>query len=442
MIFRESKYRTYHGVIGAHMSIVTGWKTQYKAYNQNIKRFILATVFTQLGMGMFTIMYNFYVRELGYSDQTNGTIIAMTALASALILVPAGLMSDKFGRKKVMVLGVAISTFAFFARSILDVEQLLIATAFITGLSTAFIQVSGIPWLAENSTSSQRVHLFSFHSAIMMVAQVVGNIAGGAFSDAFQFVFHMSGLWSVRITLLIATIIYMAGILPILKMNEQPRKQPEIKKVESFSQKLRTNKSQIKLIAMFAFAQMIIGFGSGLVIPYLNLYFADRFLASNTVIGLILSLGQAATAIAMIIGPAIVSKVGEVRAVVYLQLSSLPFLLLTGYTENLYIAAIAFLFRQALMNAGNPIQASLVMGRVEDSMKGLANSVNQMVFSLGWALMGPVSTSIVMLHGAYWGYAYVFTITSVLYLIGSLYFLFVFTGKSFQKGEKQIAKIS
>ncbi|MGN7299366.1 MFS transporter [Ferdinandcohnia sp. SAFN-114] len=440
MIFRESKYHIYHIIIGAHMSIVTGWKTQYKAYNQNIKRFILATVFTQLGMGMYTIMYNFYVRELGYSEQTNGTIIAMTALASALILVPAGLMSDKFGRKKVMVLGVAISTFAFFARSILEIDQLLIGTAFITGVSTAFIQVSGIPWLAENSTSSQRVHLFSFHSAIMMAAQVVGNIAGGAFSDAFQFIFHLSGLWSVRITLLIATIIYMAGILPILKMNEQPRKQPEIKTVASFRQKLRTNKSQIKLIAMFAFAQMIIGFGSGLVIPYLNLYFADRFLASNTVIGLILSLGQAATAIAMIIGPAIVSKVGEV--VVYLQLSSLPFLLLTGYTENLYIAAIGFLFRQALMNAGNPIQASLVMGRVDDSMKGLANSVNQMVFSLGWALMGPISTSIVMLYGAYWGYAYVFTITSVLYLIGSLYFLFVFTGKSFQKEEKQIAKIS
>ncbi|MEH7384130.1 MFS transporter [Bacillus sp. JJ1521] len=421
--------------------IFTGWKTQYKSYNQNIKLFIFATIFTQLGMGMFTIMYNFYVRELGYSEQTNGTIIAMTALASAIILVPAGLMSDKFGRKKVMLLGVAVSTIAFFARSILDVEQLLVATAFLTGLSTAFIQVSGVPWLAENTTAKQRVHLFSFHSAIMMVAQVVGNIAGGALSDTFQFIFHMSGLWSVRITLLIATVIYVAGILPIIKMNEQ-RKQPEMKTVVSFGQKIKANKSQIKLIALFAFAQMIIGFGSGLVIPYLNLYFADRFLASNTIIGLILSLGQAATAIAMIIGPYIVSKVGEVRAVVYLQLSSLPFLLLTGYTENLYIAAIAFLFRQALMNAGNPIQASLVMGRVNDSMKGLANSVNQMVFSLGWALMGPVSTSIVMLHGAYWGYAYVFTITSVLYLIGSLYFLIVFSRKSFRNEGKSLAKIS
>lgn len=121
-----------------------------------------------------------------------------------------------------------------------------------------------------------------------------------------------------------------------------------------------------------------------------------------------------------------VKKFGEVKAVVILQLSSLPFLLLTAYTENLTLAAIGFLFRQALMNAGNPIQTSLMMSKVNDSVKGLANSINQMVFNLGWAVMGPVSTGIVIMYGAYWGYAIVFTITASLYLIGSIYFLTVF----------------
>src|SRR5699024_5849598 len=118
---------------------------------------------------------------------------------------------------------------------------------------------------------------------------------------------------------------------------------------------------------------------SGLVIPYLNLYFADRFDASTSVIGIIIALGQGATAVAMFIGPMVVKRLGEVRAVVILQLLSLPFLLLTAFTTNLLLASIGFLFRQALMNAGNPIQSSLMMAKVDDSMKGLANSVNQMV---------------------------------------------------------------
>jgi MFS family permease len=181
------------------------------------------------------------------------------------------------------------------------------------------------------------------------------------------------------------------------------------------------------MIILFAIPALLIGFGAGLVIPYLNLYFSDRFAASNTMIGVIISLGQAATAIAIIIGPLVVRKVGEVKAVVILQLLSLPFLLLTAFTEHLWLAAVGFLFRQALMNAGNPIQSSLMMSMVDDSVKGLANSVNQMVFNLGWAVMGPVSTGIVLNYGTYWGYATVFTITAILYLIGSIYYFIVFS---------------
>jgi predicted MFS family arabinose efflux permease len=161
-------------------------------------------------------------------------------------------------------------------------------------------------------------------------------------------------------------------------------------------------------------------------------------MASNSLIGLVISLGQGATAIAMIIGPMVVRRLGEVKAVVVLQLMSLPFLLLTAYTQQFWLAALGFLFRQALMNAGNPIQMSLMMSKVDDSMKGLANSVNQMVFNLGWAIMGPVSTGIVLKYGSYWGYATVFTITAGLYLIGSTYFFVVF--KSMNKTKTAMVK--
>lgn len=405
------------------------WVDQYKGYNRNVRLFIATNIFTQVGFGIFMVMYNFYIRELGYTEQMNGQIIAMTALASAIVLVPAGMLSDKIGRKKMMFFGVLITALILLSRGMFEGESLLVGTAFITGITMAFLQVSSIPWLAENSTQSQRVHLFSFHFALMMGAQVIGNLLGGVLTDFFHLVLHFSGLWSVRLTLIIAAIIFILGTFPILKMSEvkkTKRKEPMKFNMREF---VMNNKGSLKLIGLFAIAQMLIGFGSGLVIPYLNLYFADRFEVSNSIIGVVLSLGQAATAIAMFVGPVVVKKIGEVRAVVLLQLLSIPFLLITAYTENLYFAALGFLFRQALMNAGNPIIMSLMMERVDDSMKGLANSVNQMVFSFGWAFMGPVSTSIVVMFGAYWGYAYVFTITACLYIISSTYFFFMFRGK-------------
>lgn len=421
------------------MTFYNEWANQIKGYNQNIRQAIWANVYTQIGFGIFMVIYNFYIRELGFTEKINGQVISMTALATAIILIPAGIISDRMGRKKAMLFGAAATGIVLLFRSVIEVQSLLLLFAFLTGVSSAFLQVSGIPWLAENSKPEQRVHLFSIHFAVMTGANVIGNLSGGILTDLFTII--TTPLNSIRITLLIGGVFFLLGIFPIKRFKENQSEADRGKELirKPFNKKFYKNDS-FKMILLFAFAQLLIGVGAGLVIPYLNLYFADRFSASNSAIGFIISMGQAATAVAMIIGPMVVRKVGEVKAVVILQLMSLPFLLLTAYTENLLLAAIGFLFRQALMNAGNPIQMSLMMSKVDDSAKGLANSVNQMVFNLGWATMGPVSTGIVIKYGAYWGYALVFSITASLYLVGSIYFYLVFRNHNKTKKVKTTVK--
>ncbi|MDT8858690.1 MFS transporter [Alkalihalobacillus sp. MEB130] len=415
------------------------WNEQFKNYNHNVRLFLLASILVNIGMGIFMVIYNYYIRELGYSDQMNGRVIAMQAMASAVALLPAGLISDKWGRKRIIIIGAVFAATSLLFRALLEGEQTLIVMAFVTGLFMAFIQVSSIPLLAENSTEKERVHLFSFNFALIMVANVVGNALGGTLTDLFHLFFHVTMLESVRITLVIGSVFFFLALIPIFKIKDQSKARIQKTGASSIGKLLTTHRSSIKWIGLFAVANLLIGFGSGLVIPYLNLYFSDRFEISNSLVGLILSLGQAMTAVAFMIGPSVVKRFGEVKAVVMLQLASIPFLLLTAYTENLWLAVIGFLFRQALMNAGNPIQMALMMRTVDDSMKGLANSVGQMVFQLGWAVMGPVSTSIVVLYGAYYGYAYVFSITAFLYVLGSTYFFFVFRQIDSKKTQKEVA---
>ncbi|WP_202080344.1 MFS transporter [Caldalkalibacillus salinus] len=413
------------------MTVIHDWIKQIKGYNRNVRLFLWANVLFQVGMGMFMIMYNLYVKALGFDQTVIGNMVAMQSLAAAIILIPAGILSDQLGRKKIIAVGLLFTVVSFVLRAILEVETGLILTAFMTGLFSSFIQVSAIPLLSENSTKEQRVHLFSLNFALMMVANVIGNMGGGALADVLHLWFGMTELISLRTTLLIGTGMSFLAFLPISMLQEKG-KVKQHKTLTSMLTKgnlkraLVQHHTSIKIIGLFAVAQMLIGFGAGLVIPYLNVYFADRFQASNTSIGLVVSLGQAATAVAMLIGPAIVKRIGEVRAVVVLQLLSIPFLLLTGFTNNFYLASVGFLFRQALMNAGNPIQMSVMMDKVDDNMKGLANSVGQTIFMLGWACMGPVSSYIVSRYGAYWGYAYVFSLTAALYIVGSVYFYYVF----------------
>ena len=402
------------------------WSSKLKGYNKNIRLFLIASFLLNVGMGIFMVIYNYYIRELGYSDDVNGRVIAMQATATAIALLPVGLLSDRLGRKRLIVIGSVAVMLSLILRSIGIAEDLLIIGAFVTGFFMAFIQVTAIPLLAENSRESERVHLFSLNAAFMMAANVIGNLLGGVMTDALHSLFQITMLNSVRFTLLVGVFIVCIGLLPLFKIKEERKVQTiQTRRLSGFKQ-LAEKKDSLKLILLFAIASILIGFGSGLVIPYLNLYFTDRFDISYSLVGIILALGQAMTAVALLIGPSVVKRFGEVRAVVILQLGSLPFLLLSAYTEILWLAVIGFLFRQALMNAGNPIHSALMMRLVDPSMRGLANSLGQMVFQLGWAVMGPVSMGIVLAYGSYTGYAIVFSITACLYLIGSIYFYFVF----------------
>ncbi|MDN3448918.1 MFS transporter [Planococcus sp. APC 3906] len=410
------------------------WKMKILSFNRNVKLFMLANVLLQSGLGVFMVMYNLYIKELGMPETVNGNVISMTAAAAAIMLIPAGFLSDKFGRKWMLLGGGAAGAATLFYRSFAVDETQLVAAAFFTGLFMAFVQVSGIPFLAEHSKSSERVHLFSVYFALMTLANVAGSLLGGAVSDIFQWLLAMNAVNAIRWSLFAGALLYTAGLIPLLRLDNKP---PPLK--EKVNTRIDIDiddaglKKNLAAVFHFSFASLLIGLGSGLVVPYLNLYFANRFDASNSYIGLILAFGSAMTVVAMLIGPLLVAKVGKVKAMLLFQLLSIPFLILTAYTTSLLLASLGFLLRQALMNAGNPIQSAIAMEVVHDKYKGLANSVNQVVFNIGWATMGPIAAGLVIAFGSYWGYAYAFTITSGLYLISASYFYFIFGKRKLQE---------
>ena len=415
---------------------VKKWLQMVKSYNRNVRTFIVANILVQIGMGVFSVMYNLYIRELGLPEAVNGSVISITSLATAIMLVPAGILSDRFGRKWILITGTALTALMLFGRSIVTAEQPMLVLGFATGIVWALTQVSGVPFLAENSRPAERMQLFSIHFALVTVANVVGSLLGGVIAD-FALVLGAGDVASIQISLLTGVLCFVVGLLPLfsLKPNKVQETEDEGKERSEEVHTVADFKTNLKIIVLFSIANLLIGTGSGLVIPYLNLYFANRFDATNSYIGFILALGSAMTAVAMLIGPRLVKRVGKVRALVIFQIASIPFLFLTAYTNLLFLASVGFLLRQALMNAGNPIQSAIAMDVVHDKYKGLANSVNQMVFNLGWATMGIPAAWLVTEYGAYWGYALAFSITGCLYLIASIYFYFMF-GKRYTKKEK------
>ncbi|WP_438347745.1 MFS transporter [Paenibacillus sp. FA6] len=406
--------------------VIKGWNN----LSLNIKLFFLANILFQIGNGMFSVLYNLFIQDLGYGDVMNGKVISIQSLATALMFIPVGLLGDRTSRKRLLIIGAMFSGLAFIGRSFFESELSLLSFAVVSGLFASIFQVLAIPFLAESIPIQQRLRIFSYYSALVLASQVLGSMGGGMMADFLQ-VFGISRITSLQVVLTTGGIATFAAFIPLLFIVESSKADQVTKGSESVPTVHKSptpplNKD-FKLIGQFALVQLIIGIGSGLVIPYLNLYFTNRFSVSLSAVGVLISLGQIMTIISMLIGPTLAAKIGSVKAIVCFQLLSLPFLLLTGFTNILTIAAISFLFRQALMNAANPIQSTVLIDRVSESNRGIANSMTQTAFMLGWALMGPVQSFLITTYGHYWGYAITFSITGALYVIAaSLYYTMFF----------------
>lgn len=417
------------------------WKHQFQSYSRNIRLFFLFNFLWNMGISMFGLVYNLYVRELGYEQTMVGSLVGMTAIASAIILIPAGLMNDRFGSKRVVTFGLLFVVATLLARSLIEAKHGLMVSAFCGGMAQAVVSATILPFMANHSTPRQRVHLFSFNMALVMFASVIGNMAGGMFSDIFQISIGFTEVQSLRYTLLIGIGITALSFIPVMRYkpdNGEPEALDINHPKTKWSQIIRNNKPSLLVIALFAFLSLLSSTSGGMIVPYLNVYFEDRFEVSKTVIGLIVSLGQGATAIAYLLGPVITRKLGEVRAVVWLQLASIPFLLITAYSSNFYLAGTGYLFRQALMNAANPFYNTIKMKYVDRSMRGLASSSGEAMFNLGWFVASPISTGLVAHYGSYYGYAYAFTITAIGYtLISYLFYVFFAKERYFTPKESE-----
>ncbi|MGF9695801.1 MFS transporter [Paenibacillus sp. MABNR03] len=423
------------------MRVLRQIHAEIRGWSRNIQLFFLASILYQIGNGMFSVLYNLYIQGLGYNDTMNGQIVSIQSLATAIMFVPIGLCGDRFSRKRLLITGALFSGIFLIGRSFDYSASGLIWFAVFSGLFAGVFQVLAIPFLAENVKKSQRLKMFSYYSSIVLASQVLGSLGGGVFADLL----HTAGIAKVtglQTVLFIGGAATLAAFIPLLFVSDEkapahmattdqavPAPIASENRNGSAAQQLGDVKGKNKdsrLIGQFVITQLLIGFGSGLVVPYLNLYFTNRFSVSLSAMSLLISLGQIMTIVSMLIGPTLAAKVGSVRAVVIFQVLSLPFLLLTGFTNLLLIASVSFLFRQALMNAANPIQSAILVDRVSDKRRGIANSLMQTAFMVGWATMGPVQSHLVTTYGTYWGYAITFSITGSLYVISSLMYYMMF----------------
>jgi MFS family permease len=175
----------------------------------------------------------------------------------------------------------------------------------------------------------------------------------------------------------------------------------------------------LKLLASPA----LISIGAALLIPYLNLFFKQRFAVSDQSLGAIFAALGVTTGVAALAGPLLSARIGKIRAVVVSQALSLPFLAALGVAPLLSLAVGAALARAALFNMGSPLYDAFAMERTAEPARPAVIGLINGAYSIGYAVAPLISTRVQQLYG----FGPLFAITIVCYVLAvfAKYWFFV-----------------
>lgn len=392
-------------------------------FNRNAKLFLVATVFQGLGSGIWGVLFFLYLNlhEVGFQMDFIGAMFTVGAIATGLIALPAGLLCERIGVKKAILIGLAANLANLAQILVLQPTNLLIASL-VSGLVGTLAFVSSAPFMIENSSPDERTYLFSFQSTLGIIMAVAGSLIGGFLPDLFNARLGLptgvdGSAFGYRFSLAISIALSLAAVIPIL-MVKQKKRSGEQSMLDLLS--LRNVRSW-RTIIKFMIPTAIIGFGAGFVVPLVNPFFKQRYGATPEQVGVISSLGNVTLGIAILVTPALSRRLPKARFVVLCQYLSMPFIMLTSFSPTLTWAGTSYIVRTSLMNMAGPIGTTFEMEMVTPTERATTTGLMVMSDSIPRAATATISG--VMMTKSDFSYPFLYMTVSY-FVASSLYFTF------------------
>ncbi|HDL00958.1 MAG TPA: MFS transporter, partial [candidate division Zixibacteria bacterium] len=315
------------GIVQSIQTEISDYISNIKLFTKNAKLYLLGSFLIGVNFHVFQLLLNLYLRELGYAESEIGYIISSRAVGMTIIAIPAAMLLSRVKLKPVLLSSCVL--FGLFSLGLSSFVEfgLLISFSMLSGVVFAFYRVAGGPFYMRNSSSKERTHLFSVSFGMMIMAGMIGSAGSGQLVKIIGNHFD-NILLGYQYTLYIGILFSFLALIPfsIIKASAP----------SSEENKINLSMIQFKKRGSFYFkitiANFLVGLGAGLIIPFLNLYFSDRFNQGADSIGMFYFFVSFSMLAGSLAGPIMARKFGLVRAVVITQLISIPFMFILSYS--------------------------------------------------------------------------------------------------------------
>ncbi|CAM3095490.1 MFS transporter [Filibacter tadaridae] len=366
---------------------------------------------TMSGIGLIIPIMPEYLGTFGVAGQALGFMIAMFSFSQFIFSPIAGDLSDKHGRKKLIIFGLIIFGLSQLTFGLSTELWMLYASRFFSGLGSAFLVPPMMAFVVDVTTYEERGRGMGLLGASMSLGFMIGPAIGGFLSKiSLEFPFYVA----TTAALTAATISFFALPNPAPHIKAEPGTE---KKRENLLMQLKRSATKpyfIMLIVMFVFS-----FGLANFQATISLYVDQKYGYTPSQIAVLITVGGFVGVIAQtFVINRLFKRFGEMRVIlvnlVVAAIAMIGILAVDSFWTILLVATLFFTATSLLRPAVNTLVSKLA-----GSEQGFAAGMMTAYMSLG-NMVGPALAGIMFdINIAY------------PYIIGTIILLICFTIASF-----------
>jgi len=335
--------------------------------------------------GFLSVVLVLYLAQLGLSESLIGLLLSLALLGDAAISLWMTTSADRFGRRRILMIGAGLMLFAALLFALTDRVALLLIAAIIGVISPSGYEVGPFQPVEQAALSQivpdeRRTEVFAWYNLVGSFATAAGALGGGLLSEFLQQV-GMLPLNSYRVVVIVYGVI---GLLLAVFFN-QLSSSVETASSDTALQwyHLGLNRSRgvvLKLSALFG----LDAFAGGFVVQSLVAYwFHVRFGVDPAALGGIFFGANILAGISALAAAQVAARIGLVNTMVFTHLPSNLLLMLVPLMPNLPLATLVLFMRFSISQMDVPPRQSYTMAVVAPDERSAAAGVTGIARSIG-----------------------------------------------------------
>jgi MFS family permease len=379
---------------------------RWSDYSPLVWRLLMFTVIVGITAGLPEIIFNFYLLSLGFDNAVAGQMASLVRISGFIFGIPLGLAVDRFGGVRVIQLAGVINIITWAILLTTTDINIIRACYFFSGVLFTAQATAILPMLTRVTTPEQRPLLFGVNFALVMATSSISALLGGALPgiiaewqgfSATSTEAYRSTLYAVFgfTVLAVTSLSGMHKRIMTSQVNDDNHidrlAQPDVLVAKS-------------LILRRAFGRITLGMAGGMLYPFMNLYLRQTYAMPDEQIGATIAFFGFASMLAGLVSGYFTNRFGAQRTVIW-SATGAGLVMIAAFIPNPLVFVVAYTIGSMLISQIYPAGDILILNTVAPAQRGFTSSINNMYWSLGWAVAAGVSGMLQVTSGFFWPFA-------------------------------------